>query len=353
MIPKLSSAELNKIFDESKNDLMKFSKKLEVSKKDIENKLNVMNYEAQYASKVMNDILNGAYVIDEYKVPMSNMVDGKFSSYGNVIYPKLIKEPVNVFNLNMSGIGEHFFREDVKVLIEDVERTSYLDFLKHDTISKEIMFDLYKKDTLKMTIQVNDITNLLGPTRFNMIEIDPYLAGSFDIEKLVIYSFNSDGEIGEEAEEVKFKTCSKTRLLLNKKYNFYRIDIHFKLKYQTYKNDSIVYPFGLKHIYLLDADFTKDSYVVVPIKSDSYISIIKNDIVIQTPAGLRYSQIDLEDIEIYIDYNKGELTSRVEQSYPDERKEIARNVKTLYAKVPLKTTESLIAIKFDVEQKLY
>lgn len=353
MIPKISSNELNNMFENSRIELLKIQDKLEATKNSLSDKLTVINAEQEYTSKLMGEILSGNYQKEEAKTALVNCRFGNFSKYGATIHSRPIKEPVNVFNLNMSGIGEHFFRDDVTVLFNDIEKAHYLNILKHDSIKKDIVFDKYTEDKLKITIKMKD--HLLGPTRFNVIELDPFLPGSFDVERIDIYTYDSNGEMNPEETSIALNDVAKSRIVLDKKYNFYMIDIHIKLNFSTNTSISLTYPFGLKHIYFLDMDFAKDNYVIVPIESENFISIIKNDMLMQTPKGIRETQIDLEDIEIYVDYDErtNELSGQIQPSTPNKRREIARNTRVLYAKIPLGTQESLISAKFYIEDKQY
>lgn len=353
MIPKISSNELNTMFESSRVELLKIQDKLEDTRNNLSDKLTVIQAEQEYTSKMMNEIIAGNYIKEDTKIALANARYGNFTKYGSTVHAKPIKEPINVFNLNMSGIGEHFFREDVVVLFNDVEKSHYLNILKHDMIKKDIVFDRYTENNLKITIQMKE--HLLGPTRFNVIELDPFLPGSFDIERIVIYTYDSNGEINPDGVEMSLENVSKSRIVLDKKYSFYMIDIYLKLNFSTNTSISLTYPFGLKHIYFLDVDFTSDNYVIVPIESEKFISIIKNEMKLQTPSGTRETQIDLENIEIYVDYDErtNELSGQIEPSTPTRRREIARNTRTLYAKIPLTTKESLIAVKFYIEDKQY
>ena len=64
----------------------------------------------------------------------------------------------------------------------------YSDILKYESdTSKNDVFKVFDTDTFTMAVQVN-IGNITGGTTFNMIEICPYLPGSFNIEEIRLFT---------------------------------------------------------------------------------------------------------------------------------------------------------------------
>lgn len=356
MIPKISSDELNNVMEQAKEKLDSLDKKFELSKKDLEDKLKIINYESEYVESTLQKIKTGNYEkISGMKAlaSLDSSTAGKFHKYGSTVHAELIKSPINVFNLEMSALNEVYFREDVKVAINDEYDDKYLSILQHDTIKKPIFFNTYKDKINTIKIELSNLSMVLGPTRFNVIEIDPYLHGSFDILDVRIFEFTEQGTADENVAPIKLGRLPGVgieRIVLPRKINFYKIEIDIHVNYETYRNTSVVYPFGLKHIYFYDMDFKTDSYIITEIKSSEYIAYIKNDIILKTPFGERESKISLEDIELYLDRDgkSDTLFNPIEASNPDEVKEIARNVKTIYARIPVTPTTNLIGIAFDV-----
>ena len=136
MIPKLSSQELNDIMLKAQGAINDFNSKVKTMKADAEKKLEIINFESEYTQAIMTDILEGKFKPEAYMPRFTNRCDGNYELYGNTVHAKFIKEPINIFNLNISGIGESYFRDDVKVLINDTERDEYLALLMHDSILK-------------------------------------------------------------------------------------------------------------------------------------------------------------------------------------------------------------------------
>ena len=359
MIPKLSSQELNDVMVKAQGAINEFNSQVKTLKQDASKKLEIIHYETQYAFTRMQEIENGNFVQEPNMPILVNSKDGEFSKYGNTVHAKFIKEPLNVFNLNISGLGESYFRGDVKVLVNDVEKEEYLSILKHDSLPKTPFFDTFKDSKVKITVELNNLSNLLGPTRFNVIEFDSFLPGSYVIEHLNIYKFTEKGEIDEQDSSniltITLNKVGKTRFVLPEKVNMYKVEFHIRVKEnaETTNNGAKVFPLGIKHIYFYDADFVKDSYIVAEIKADNNIAIVKDKIKVLTPLGEKVSTIPLEGIELYLDYENGALSFRIEPSTPDNRTEIARGTKKVYAKIPLNSLKSLIAIGFNIEERNY
>lgn len=356
MIPKISSEELNNILIDAKNKLDTLDKKFDTAKSDMEDKLKIINYESEYVQSTLSKVKSGNYQKIDGMIGFAykdKIVTGYYDRYGSTIHSQLIKSPINVFNLEVSAFNEFYFREDVSVTVNDVTDEKYLSLLKHDAIQKPIFFDTYKNDLVTVKIELTDLATILGPTRFNVIEIDPFLHGSFDIEEIRIFEFTESGTVNTNAQPTtlsKLPSVGMERIVLPKKLNFYKVEIDFRVKYETYRNTSIVYPFGLKHIYFYNMDFKTDSYVIAEITSDKNIAYIKNDIIIKTPFGEQHAKISTSDIELFLDRDgeSFEFYSPIEPSYADEINEIARNVKKVYARIPIKPEDSIIGIAFDV-----
>lgn len=356
MIPKISSEELNNILVGAKEKLDTLDKKFDTAKSDMEDKLKVINYESEYVQSTIAKMKAGNYQKIDGMIGFAYQdkeLTGYYDRYGSTIHSELIKSPINVFNLEVSAFNEFYFREDVSVSINGITDDKYLSILKHDAIQKPIFFDTFKESKITVKIELTDLATILGPTRFNVIEIDPFLHGSFDIEEIRVYEFTEAGTVDSNTQPTKFSKIPNVgiqRIVLPKKLNFYKVEMDFKLKYETYRNTSIVYPFGLKHIYFYNMDFKTDSYLIAEITSDKNISYIKNEITIKTPFGEESAKISTSDIELFLDRDgeSFELYSPIMPSYSDEINEIARNVKKIYARIPIKPEDSFIGIAFNI-----
>lgn len=359
MIPKISSNELNNILLEAKGQLDTLDKKFEAAKGDMEDKLKIINYESEYVQSTLTKIQSGNFKKTEGMIGFAYLqkeIAGKYECYGSTIHAELIKSPINVFNLEVSAFNEVYFREDVKVAINDVYDDKYLSLLKHDMIPKPIFFDTYKEEVITIKIELSDLSTILGPTKFNVIEIDPFLHGSFDILETRIYEFSESGIANMDTAPLKLSKMPNVgiqRVVLPKKVNFYKIEMDIKINYDTYRNTSVVHPFGLKHLYFYNMDFKTDSYLIAEIKSDKNIAYIKNDIIIKTPFGEEPAKITSSEIELFLDRDgeSDELYSPILPSYAEEINEIARNVKKIYARIPIGPNDNLIGIIFDIANR--
>ena len=153
--------------------------------------------------------------------------------------------------------------------------------MKSDSLQdKEIIFDELNTDTITISYEL-DNSLALGTSRFNVIEIDPYIKGAYSLTSLECYSLDTSGNLSSTPITTVqgFNNIGKTRIILDKKIKFSKVVMTFKINFSTEVNNISVYPFGLKHIYFMEADFLADtSFVIVPIIADDYIEYIYNDI---------------------------------------------------------------------------
>jgi hypothetical protein len=359
-VPRLSSEELNMIMIDSKQQIDNINTKLNIVKADLESKLKVIRHESDYMGTKLSLLSSGGYTPDLKIKLFQNNAMGQFDAYGSTVHAKFIKPPINVFNLQTTE--NVFFRRDATVLVNSQSADRFNSMLEHENSPTKIMFfEEFQTDTLNIEINV-DRNASLGSTRFNMIEISPFLPGSFDISSLEIYSINEDGTLNNTPDAYgPIVSVGKERLLLPKKYGFFKIKMTVLLKYESSMGDSPLYPFGIKHIYFYNADFYPGSFAAVPIISSDYFSIIKDDITVITPTGKHNSTISNEGIEIYLDLVDGTLKTPVYVSTATQRNEIVKNTKKLYAKVPLSTGDvddtiirnsSLVGISFNTETRI-
>lgn len=356
MIEKLNSQQLNEVFETANQQVKNINDKFETAKKDLETKIKIINYETEYLASFFSNLQKGNILSTEEYIPLNKINGFYHMNYGNCVHAKTIKQPINVFNLKMSGLGESFFREDVQVRINSEVRPLYTSILKDESIKdKDIYFEIYNNNIINLSIEIINPDALLGSTRFNVLEISPFLPGSFDIEYINILSYNSYGEINQSSDSYmkeNIRKVGKTRFLFDKKLTPYRIDMKIKLNYKTERNNETVYPFGLKHIYLYEMDFNTESYIIAEIKKEKNISFIKNEITIITPFEKINTTILDKKIELYLKNIDGDLSYQIEPSISSEIKEIPINTNIIYAKIPLNPTDCYESIKFEVIERV-
>ena len=353
---KMTSQELNNLVDNANDNIKQLSTDINSLKEDIKNKLILTNLETSYTNDILQDILSGGYQIDNnlHLFDMNNK--GIFDIFGTTIHPKFIKPPINILNIKTSTVENHFFyRSEVKISINGEYHEDYTSILKHDSFddNKTIIKEFSSPN---ISISIENTDNFLGDSLFNVIEIDPYLNGSFDIQEVIITS--NDSLEPTITTLTNIKSVGQMRLALKDKMSLHKIVFKIKINYSIFKNDIKVYPFGLKHIYLLNADFYPESYIIANIKKDSIISRIENNIRLKTPEGLQEDVIKHNaaeasdnDIELYLRYENGMLQHKIDPNQKDDY-DLAYNTTDFSAKIPLMISmipKVLLGISFDVK----
>jgi hypothetical protein len=228
-----------------------------------------------------------------------------------------------------------------KEITDENDECYYTNFLvADDSIDKKIMFHEHLSEELKIEYYIDPNNKMtLGTSRFNVIEIDPYIYGAYNVRFIEIFSLS---EMNGVISEIPIKTISginnigKIRIILDEKVKFSKVVFHFNLSnVRTQKRNQDVFPFGLKHIHFYEADFLEDSYVIVPIRANDYIEYIYNDIKLYHAGETIDATCDFYNIEIYTDFINNTLTGRVYTSSDAQAYRITKNTKMLYAKIPL------------------
>ena len=216
----------------------------------------------------------------------------------------------------------------------------YINLLVEDSsISKEILFEKNISEITTISYEIDPKNKVsLGTMRFNVIEIDPYISGAYDIQQINIYTMNTDTAAVNATPTIEIKdvqAIGKTRIILNEKVRFSKVEFTFKNNFKTDASGIEIYPFGLKHIHFYEANFLEDSSAIVPIYSKNYFEYIYDNIKLYTANGIKEDVAENYDIEFYTDYDNNTLTGRVYPSSEAQAYRITKNTKTLYAKIPL------------------
>lgn len=334
MIPTMSSQELNRIFKEAQNKSVNVTNELNNAKKDISKKLTILNYQTEFIKNKLN-VIKGEVLQDDI-VSFDYTSVGDFTDYGSSVHAKFNKSPIDLFNLKLNN-GSSMFRDDIFVRINNIEKEEYKSILKaENTLNKEIYFEEYFSDTVTIEIEI-DRSNILGTTRFNMIEIDPYMYGAYDILSINVFTTDETGATKNEPTFSinGFDSIGRTRIILDKKYKFHKISIDFKINMKSYKADQEVFPFGLKHIYFYECDFKPSSFVIAEYISNEFIEYINDKVMLYTTKGKIDTTLSQYKIEVYTDYIGNTLSGRVYPSTETDKNRIIKNTKKLYLKIPL------------------
>lgn len=373
MIKKMTSHDFNNILADTEKKISKVNEEISSIKNSIEKKLLTISHENEYNNHCMNEMtLNLSSVTRDNTtlILLNNNHKGMYHMYSNVVHAHFKKDPLNIFNLKSIKSDSPYFRDEVTVSVNGVSTDHYKTILMADNCdNKEIFFEEFsinatvqnnsigehyidKNNTITISMEL-DKNKVMGISKFNMIEIDPYLYKSFDIEKIEIFGEDYDKALFTSN---KLERVGKTRIILDKKYDFRKVTLTIEPKYTTTRNNVEIIPFGLKHIYFYDADFRNDSYMVVTYNSEEFIDHISNDIKVITPYTIYSSTIKEQGIKIYLDEKDGILENEQEPTM-NIKKSIARNLKRIYFKIPIGNVSSdiynktLIGFKFNIENR--
>ena len=173
--------------------------------------------------------------------------------------------------------------------------------------------------------------------RFNTIEIDPYLYGAYDLISVEIYSLDITNNVTAEPTFTinGFSNMGRTRIILPEKLKFTKVKFNFKVNFKTQRNSIDIYPFGLKHIHLLEANYIEDSFVITEFVSDKFVEYVMNDMILYTTQGKKEITANEYGIEVFTNYEANTLFGKVNLSSEAGIYRIPKNTKTLYVKIPL------------------
>jgi len=362
-IKKMSSQEYNKILYDATNKIEEVSNEMKTIRNDMIKKLMIINHEQEYLSQLYDRTLHSMQQDNTFVFLNNNRYQGLFSGYSSVAHAYFKQTPINVFNLKVVNGKESFFRDEVKVTINGIEDDTFKNILKaEDVADKEIFFEEYEfssaikkldngtpveeKSNLLTLVIETDKAKAIGTSKFNIVEIDPYLYKSFNIEALNVYTDDSENPT---VTIRNIEKVGKTRFILDKKYDFKKVEFVIRTLYCSTTNGKDVWPFGIKHLFFLEADFRNDSYVIVDYTSDDYIDEVKDSVEVITSTGVRTSSLTEEGINIYLSRSNGMLENLQEPSN-DIKKPIARNLNTIYFHIPLKN-EPVIGYKFSINKR--
>lgn len=274
--------------------------------------------------------------------------NSNYEKYGNCIHPKIVGNLDNLLNFN-SAAG-YIFKNSATVSINEEVKEEYIDVLKHDTIlNKMPTFYQYSSDTITLTIEFPD-NPIVGSATCNAIEISPFLAGASILKNVTIIT-TPGTQLSNKAIVIDYdQPLEDTRILFDNIYSIKTMILNFKL---TFVNNLGMYPFGLRHIYLYNANFdTKNSNIVIKNEYKNLIKYINDNIVISDQSadevGNRYSKHNTTcsemDIKLYSYLSNGNLLYPIETHARDIVNQISRNTKVFYADIPVK--KAMYSIEF-------
>lgn len=343
-IPVMSSKELNEIFSNAQKDTINFQQKIQAIKNDMSKKITIIKYENEFINKKL-DVVNAGLISNEKIMSFENNSCGVFNDYGYMIHPKFKKTPIDILNLKLPN-GDNYFRNEVIAKVNGIEKSEYVNILMADNhVEKNIVFEEFETSDISLEYTLSNAYNL-GTMRFNTIEIDPYLYGAYDLTSIEIFSLDSSNNISAEPTYIYngYSNIGRIRIILPDKLKFTKIKFNFKINFKTQRNTIDIYPFGLKHINLLESDFIEDSFVITEYISDDFVEYVMNDMVLYTTQGKKEIIANEYGIEVFTNYENNTLFGKVNLSSSAGIYRIPKNTRTLYVKIPL--------IKKDINGKI-
>lgn len=335
MIPKITSQDMNKIFKEKKDQIDKIELMLQSMEEKQNKKLMVRNYIDEFISIQINTI-NAGVIADNSKIAFKNNVSGVYNQYGYMIHPRYKNTPIDIFNFRLNN-GSTMFKDTVECKVNDVVNDTWKSLLMSDNvIDKPIVFEEMTTDTVNLEFSIPEDAKY-GMSRFNVIEIDPYILGAYNVEAIECYTVNTDGLLSTTPTKTisGLDNIGRTRIILDDKIKFSKVKMTFKNNFKSEINNVTIYPFGIRHISFMEADFLSTSCAIVKAVVDDYFEYVYNDLTLYTCNGKIETTADYYGIEFYTEYTNNTLLGRVYPSSDASMHRIPKNTKELYIKVPL------------------
>lgn len=345
---KLTSKDLMDKLDESNQRIDTIASNINIMKTEIERRMLVFQNQFEFNTQQLTELQNSEQEttnLTSVFLKNADIVNGDYEAYGLSIYPSLVKTPVNIFNFN--SITGAIYKNNGHVSINDKSSTLFNNILIDDSINnKETVFAEYDTPNIKLSVTI-DPNELLGSPAFNTIDILPYLPGSYTINQIDIYTMQ---DYQAQRLDTPTKSITKnimnsgtTKIVLNESYYIYKVDFDITINFQ---NANGKYPFGLHHLYFLRSSYSTNSYVIVKLEKENFITRIDEDIIVYDQYGKHTSNCTNENIEFYMNYVEGELSYQIDTSKGLTQYTIPKNINSIYAKIPI--NRSISIIKFNI-----
>lgn len=349
MINKITSKELSEVMDTAEQRVSNIQETVDNIRLNIDRQMGLFKNSVEYANYQLSTFQEK--LIQEEKINqavsiLSEADDavGTYDSFGITVHPKLVSTANNVFNF-MTAMGP-VYKDISNVYVNSTVSPTFENMLVHDAVKgKQMAFDEFTSPDITLRIEMNP-SDLLGATSFNIIEILPYLPGSFDIKEIRLYSMQDyrakNMSTPTKILDKRMTNVGAERIIMDATLELYacEIDVHV-----NYKNSQEKYPFGLAHIYFLNASMNKESsYQIYSISREKYIDWVDDSIIVHDQNGYRDTTCTDEGIKLYAEYYDGELSSEIAMTKGISQNTLTRNTHKIYVRVPVKT--SMISIRF-------
>lgn len=347
MIPKENSYQMMQRFAKAESDIQLIQQNIDSIQVQNEKKLAVVQAVQQYSLWKMQQLITriGSGVAQSDRIVFADenyIVAGNYGIYGQTIHPAFVGTPRNVLNFQTNA--GYVYRDIATVTINDEIKDEYCDILKHDSIlDQSPVFNRYTSNDVTLTISLN--SSVVSDRTTNVIELCPFLPGSFTILSMTITA--KSGAVEQYTDEktveehINISEVGAMRICLTNAIPLASVTLHIRIDYQDNQN---TYPFGFKHIYFYHANFSSTSSVVVLLEKNGYIDYVSEDILFQTQWGSAESTCKAEDVKSYLYYTNGVLQNEIATMNNSIQNYIPQNVKKIYVSIPIKT--GMIAFEF-------
>jgi hypothetical protein len=347
MQKKLNSKQIMDIMQSAQDSISRIDKDVNYMKAGLAKRLelikNIQAFNSLQATILRDSANGGASSSARTKFLLARTeAQGIYDTFGFTVHPKFIKEPINVFNIS-SSVG-YIYKNNATVSIDGVQRQDMADMLIHDSIAeKGVAFACFDHPEILVEVKVDE-NDVLGSTDFNIIELLPYIPGSFTIRAVSLYTMQShkDGKIVPDFYIMRdLRDFSASRVMIDKTRTLYRCVFSITL---NYKNEDGMYPFGIKHLYFLKGEYNAASNIVFKASHGKYINTIGENIRVIDQNGEYESSCTEEGIKLYMDYSDGELKYEIPTSQGLIENPLSKNIKDFYVSMPV--DRSITSIEF-------
>ena len=179
-IEKMSSKDFNILLEEAKENIDKVNNEVKFIKKDMLKKITITKYENEYLNYCLQNLIYNNNNYSSYLM-LNNNFDGLYTEYSNMIHPCFKSKPVNLFNLTSINSNSEYFRDELIVSINYIEKS--LTQSEFDSIWEE--YDGLKLDRDKNNWNKSYFASLQGDLRYNfskerfehILEVGRYVYG--------------------------------------------------------------------------------------------------------------------------------------------------------------------------------
>lgn len=348
MQKKLNSKQIMDTMQSAQDSITQIDKDINYMKSGLSKRLelirNVQNFNSLQAN-LLKESLDGGSATNgrtKFLLAKAEVVNGIYDSYGLMIHPKFVKEPINIFNI--ASTAGYIYKNNANVYVDNAQRQDLNDMLIEDSIAeKGVAFTYFDHPNITLEVRLDE-KDMLGSTDFNIIEFLPYIPGSFTVNAISVYTMQShnDNKITPDFYIMRdLKDFSAGRIMIDQTRTLYRCVIAITL---NYKNEDGMYPFGMKHLYFLKGDYNANSNIVFKANHGQYIDTIGESIRVTDQNGEYDSSCTDEGIKLYMDFDGFNPLYEIATSQGLIENPLTKNIKEFYVSMPV--DRSITSIEF-------